>query len=97
MSLSPHRKDDAESVALLGLQFLANDGESLARFLEQSGLEAGQIRAAANEPDFLGALLTFLCEDEDRLVAFAKSINRPPEAVDKARIKLAGHWERDTP
>jgi Protein of unknown function (DUF3572) len=97
MSLSTRQKDNTETIALMGLQFLAADGESLAAFLQQSGLEAGEIRAAAAQPDFLGAVLTFLCEDEERLFAFANSINSSPEAVDKARIKLAGQWERDTP
>lgn len=52
------------------LGFLANEPERLGRFLALSGVEIGDIRAAAQNPDFLAGLLNHLLQDESLLLTF---------------------------
>lgn len=57
-------------IALKALGFLANEPERLGRFLALSGVEIGDIRAAAQNPDFLAGLLNHLLQDESLLLTF---------------------------
>ena len=65
---------------------------------EVSGLEAGSIRNAAQDPQFLAGILDHVAGDEALLVAFAAHAGIPPERVVMARDMLSGgRWERDIP
>ena len=44
------QREEAETIAVSALAFIAADGELLPRFLSLTGIEAHQIRAAAAEP-----------------------------------------------
>jgi len=78
----------ATDAGIAALAFLAEDEERLSRFLALSGLGPHNLREAAAEPTFLGAVLEYLTADEKLLVAFAESRNLAPEAVVKARDAL---------
>jgi hypothetical protein len=80
---------DPETVAISALGFLASDAEQLDRFLGLTGLEAGEIRAAAASPGFLVAVLDYVMEDERLLLAFASETDLSPESVPAARAALA--------
>ena len=75
---------------MAALQFLAEDPERLERFLSLSGLGPHNLRQAAAEPTFLGAVLDHVAADERLLIAFADSQNLRPEMVMKARARLVG-------
>ena len=80
----------ATEAGIAALAFLAEDEEQLSRFLALSGLGPHNLRQAAAEPTFLGAVLDYLGSDDRMLVAFAASRNFTPEQVMRARDALAG-------
>jgi len=92
----PTRKA-AEMLAIQALAFIGEDPNALARFLDISGIPAGQIRTVSREPGFLGGVLEHMLSDEKLLVAFADSAGIDPAAVARAASALGGRWERDLP
>ena len=92
-------REAAETLAIQALTFIAEDPDRLGRFLGTTGIDAGQIRAAAREPGFLVGVLEHMLGDESLLIAFASSAGINPAAVARARVALAsgGKWERDVP
>lgn len=82
---------DPETLALRALGFLAAEPERLAPFLAATGLGPETLRAAANEPGFLVAVLDHLCGNESLLLEFAGNLSLNPEIVVRARESLAGH------
>jgi hypothetical protein len=101
--MQPHRpasrpsRKAAEMLAIQALAFIAEQPQSLSRFLDASGLEGGQIRAAAREPGFLAGVLEHMLGDESLLLAFAGSAGIDPAAVAQAASALGGRWEHDLP
>ncbi|MBW8617127.1 MAG: DUF3572 family protein [Hyphomicrobiales bacterium] len=79
---------DPEGLAISALLFIAAETETLSRFLELTGLDPGEVRAAASDKRFLLAVLDFLMADEPLLLAFAASEALPPETVVAAHRKL---------
>jgi Protein of unknown function (DUF3572) len=91
------RSDAAFEVAIAALGFLASEREELARFLALTGIDASSIRAAAEEPGFLGGVLAYIAGNEATLLAFAAYARVAPQEIEKARVILAGAaWEGDT-
>ena len=89
----PSSKDPAgfaEDTAIAALSFLAANEERLSRFLDISGLGPENLRRAATEPTFLGAVLDYLASDERLLIAFAETRSLKPEAIMRARDALGG-------
>ena len=82
-------REDAEALALAGLEFLSQDGERIGRFLALSGLDPGSLRKAAAEPGFLPGVLDYFAGDENLLVAFAEEAGITPERIGEARRILA--------
>ncbi len=80
----------AEAVAVEALGFLAVDPERFSRFVELSGLEPSNLRAAASQPGFLAGVLDHLGSDESLLVAFAANTGRNPMEVAAACALLGG-------
>ena len=87
---SSPRRENADEVAVAALSFLAADEERLSRFLALSGLDVGQLRAAASEEGFLAGVLAYLVSDEALLLDFAASSGVKPEHVAQAHIVLNG-------
>jgi hypothetical protein len=82
--LRPLSRDEAETMAIAALAFLAGDPERLSRFLALSGLDPVHLRQAAAEPGFLAGVLAHLAGDERMLVEFAAAQGVPPERVASA-------------
>ncbi|MEO8667932.1 MAG: DUF3572 family protein [Bauldia sp.] len=74
-------RDDAETMAIRVLAFLASRPEELGRFLALAGLGPGNLRAAAADPAFLSGVIAFLLQDEPLLLAFAAEAALPPAAI----------------
>ncbi len=86
-------------MAVSALGFVAADAELLPRFLAISGIEAGQIRAAASEPGFLAGVLQFIAAHEPTLMKFSEATGTPPESVMRAlrALPFGGEdYERST-
>jgi hypothetical protein len=89
--------DEASDLAIAGLQFLADDQERLARFLELSGLRTEDIRTAAARPGFLAGVMGHIMADDRLAAAFAAAEGLAPEELAKAAALLGATWERDHP
>ena len=79
---------DPESLAISALLFIGAETETLSRFLALTGLDPGDIRAAASDQKFLLAVLDFLMGDEPLLLAFAASETLAPEEIVAAHRRL---------
>jgi hypothetical protein len=91
-------REDAESLAIQALTFIAAEPERLGRFLALSGIGPAEIRSAARESRFLAGVLDHVIGDESLLVAFADAAGIDPAQVTRAHATLAGAtWEREVP
>ncbi len=90
-------REAAETLAIQALAFIAEEPQSLRRFLDISGIAVEQIRAASREPGFLAGVLEHMLADESLLIAFAQSAGIDPAEVARAARALGGRWERDLP
>lgn len=84
------KEEQAIGIGQDALIFLAGRPELLDACLAASGLASSDLRARAGEPDFLGFVLDFLLESDDRVTAFAAEAGLRPEAVARARVALGG-------
>jgi hypothetical protein len=81
--------ETASTLALAGLTFLAEDAERLTRFLALTGIGPDHLRAAADGPETLLAVLDHLLSDESLLLVFATSKGVAPEDIAPSREALA--------
>ncbi|MGL4488828.1 MAG: DUF3572 domain-containing protein [Rhizobiaceae bacterium] len=81
---------DAESLSINALLWIAGDAAMMRRFLDLTGIEADQIRIAAQEPAFLAGVLKFILAHEPTLIAFAQSADIHPSTVGQALRALPG-------
>ncbi len=86
----PIGEAEAEALAIQALMFFVNDPSRLGGFLDATGLDPKNIRAAAAEPGFLAAVLTHLSESESSLLEFCANAGVAPESIERARQKLVG-------
>ncbi|MBZ9767944.1 MULTISPECIES: DUF3572 domain-containing protein [unclassified Mesorhizobium] len=84
MANAASMREEAETIAVKALAFVAADPELLPRFLAITGIEANSIRRAAAEPGFLAGVLQFILAHEPTLLRFAEETGTPPAAVGKA-------------
>jgi len=82
--------EQAETLAIQALSWLASDEEILSQFLNITGAAPGDLRARAVEPEFLGFVLDFILRDDETILGFCHASNTPPEAVPQARATLGG-------
>jgi len=83
--LSP---EDAQTVALKAIAFIAADEDLLPRFVALTGCGQDEIRSRIGDPGFLGGVLDFVLADEPTLLAFAEAAELPPETPMAARSLL---------
>ena len=84
------KKDQAETLAIQALSWLASDEEILSQFLNVTGAAPGDLRARAAEPEFLGFVLDFIMRDDETILGFCNAIGAAPEAIPRARATLGG-------
>jgi hypothetical protein len=90
------RQDAAETLALQALGWLLAQPEELGGFLSASGAAPGDLAHLARDPVFLAALVDYLLETDDRVLACTKDLGLPATALGEARQGLPGgrdpHW-----
>lgn len=84
------RREAAEQVALAALGWIAADEERAQAFLGASGADAGDLRAQARDPMFLGFVLDFVVQDDESVLALAAHLPCAPEDILRARAGLPG-------
>ncbi len=82
--------EQAQTIALKALGYLAADEERFEPFLGSTGLLAGDLRAGATDPAFLAGVLDYFLQNEALLLAFAASEELAPETIVRARLRLPG-------
>lgn len=82
--------DQAERIAISGLAFLAEEPQRLGRFLALTGMGPADLRAHAESPQVLAAVLDHLLRDESLLMVFAAGSRIQPELIAPAYHALSG-------
>ncbi|MDX5411796.1 MAG: DUF3572 domain-containing protein [Rhodobacterales bacterium] len=89
-------QEQAETVAIQALGWMAGNDEVLGQFMGASGASIDDLRAGAGDPAFLGALLDFLMLEDAWIIAFCDAAGLPYDAPMRARAALPGgaqmHW-----
>jgi hypothetical protein len=88
MANSDLTRQNAETIAIEALGFVAADPELLPRFLAITGIEAQSIRGAAREPGFLAGVLQFILAHEPTLMKFSEASGLAPATVAGALRRL---------
>lgn len=88
------QKQDAETLGLRVLTFLAADSDAMGAFLGRYGADIETVRSRANDPEFLGFVLDHLMSEDESVLAFAAAEGIDPMQVMQARAALPGG---DTP
>lgn len=87
---------EAEIVAIRALGWLAGDDELWPVFLSATGADAGEVRQRAADPAFLGAVLDFILQRDETVMAFCRAEGLSFEKPMQARAALPGgaqtHW-----
>jgi len=80
--------EDAQSVALQALAFIAADEQLLPRFVALTGCGQDELRQRIADPAFLGGVLDFILADEPTLLAFIASAGLAGKTPMAARALL---------
>lgn len=90
------RRENAETIALQVLAWMAADGEVLRHFCAATGMAPEDLQRAAEDTDFLSGVLDFLAQDEAAVMTFATDVGIDPRRLAEARAALPGgdlpHW-----
>ena len=81
-------REQAETLAIGALGFLAGEPEALGSFLSLTGIDPANLRDAAAEPGFLAGLLDFFLANEALLVDYSRQAGIAPEEIGRARAVL---------
>jgi hypothetical protein len=83
-------RDDAETLAIQAIGFLAEDPRRMGRFLSLTGMEPDTLITGAETAPVQVAVLDYLLGDESLLMVFSGHAGLNPEAVPAARALLEG-------
>lgn len=83
-------QEEAETLAIRAVGFLAERPELLRRFLDLAGLTLADLRTRLADPALLGAALDFILFDEALTLEFAEAASVAPDAPALARRRLPG-------
>ncbi len=90
------KREQAETIALQALSFLARDDELLSRFLMTTGLTPQELKQRVREPDLLGGVLDAILADDTVLLGFCNATSLSPDTIVQARRALPGGYEIST-
>ena len=95
-NLAPLSREQAETMGLQALGWIAGQEDLAGAFLGATGLSADDLKTRAGDPEFLGFVLDFLMSDEASLLAFCEDSGTAPDRPMRARAGLPGgdmpHW-----
>ena len=80
----------AEVIALQALGWIASQDEVFPLFMGATGAGLSELRTRAADPDFQAAVLDFLLQDDQWVVAFCDAEGHPYTAPQSARAALPG-------
>ncbi len=83
-------EEQARTIGLRALGWLVAQEELLPVFLGATGCSLAEIRARAEEDEFLGSVLDFLLMDDAWIVQMGADLDLPPQLPARARMALPG-------
>jgi hypothetical protein len=90
------QQDSAYVIALQALAWIASDDDRMAALMANSGIDPATLRAQADDPGVLGAVLDHLLGDDQAVIAFCDAHGLPYTSPLAARAVLPGgetqHW-----
>ncbi len=86
------KREDAETIALQALAFLAKDEKLLEDFLILTGLTPQELKNRVREPDLLGGVLDSVLSNDVILLDFCNSSSLSPDTIIQARRALPGGY-----
>lgn len=91
-----YTRETAETLALEALGWLVANDDLMPVFMGSSGMSEADVRAGADDPLFLGAVLDFLMMDDAWVIAFCDTKQLAYDRIMQARAALPGgeqvHW-----
>jgi hypothetical protein len=81
---------DAEILALKALAYLAHSPDDLERFGALSGVTLADLKARADDPEILAAILDFILVSDDLITGFCETVEIDPRELHAARRALPG-------
>lgn len=85
-----NQRDSAEILAMRALGWVISQPEDLGAFLNQSGVDPGQLSSLASDPAFLAAVMDFMLETDARVVGFCDANGLSYTEIGQARAQLPG-------
>lgn len=82
--------DQAETLALQALAWLAGDEDLLGAFLAASGLGPHELMARAGEPEVLAAVMDFILAEDGRVGSFCATAGLACDRLAAVRAALPG-------
>ena len=82
--------DAAADTARDVLIWMAGEPDVLGSFMSATGAGPQDLRARADDPEFLGFVLDHVLAGDETVLAFAAEAGIPPERVAQARAALPG-------
>ncbi|MPQ92925.1 MULTISPECIES: DUF3572 domain-containing protein [unclassified Thioclava] len=90
------RQENAHTLALQTLGWLAGREDLIGAFLANSGASVDDLRTQASDPDFLAGVLDHVLQDDQVVLDCAQDLGVQPEALMQARAVLGRgdlrHW-----
>ena len=87
--------EQAETIALQALSFLAKNEELLAQFLINTGLTPQELQKRVREPELLGGVLDAILGNDMVLLEFCTAASLSPDTLILARRALPGGYVID--
>jgi hypothetical protein len=84
----PATNHDSVALALRALAATLSDERRARRFLDLTGIGTDELRARAEDPSLLAALIRFLEAHEPDLIVVAEEVDAAPDALVRARQEL---------
>jgi Protein of unknown function (DUF3572) len=83
-------REEAETIALRALGFIAEDEDRIGAFMGETGISPDDLRDHATTPATLTAVLDYLTRDESLLLMFSANADIRPERITPALMLLNG-------
>ena len=87
------QRNSAEALAAEVLSWMASDRDLLSVFLGSTGSSVDELRAYAQEPEFLAGVLDFILMDDAWVAGFCDSAGHSYDIPMRARAALPGGGE----
>ncbi len=84
------KREQAETIALQALAFIAGEERALEGLIGQTGLGFEDMKAQAGDATFLAGVMDFVLSDESLLLAFCHATDLSPEMPLRVRRALPG-------